>query len=100
MHAMLRARRDRAGGELGVVACCFPLFLFLLSHRSIIVFAHPLQTQCASLSNGQAAAVHENLKLVVTTACENEADSDFFPKDWLFHFRWTGKKVWVCLSLS
>ena len=50
-------------------------------------------SQSSSLSDSQAAALHKNLRLVVKTACDNEADSDLFPADWLFHYRWTGKKA-------
>ena len=51
---------------------------------------HP-ETPSSRLSQAQAAAIHTQLQLIVKTACDAEAESARFPRDWLFHFRWTGK---------
>lgn len=37
--------------------------------------------------------LHESLSYVVKTAVDLNADSDKFPRDWLFHYRWTGQKA-------
>ncbi|PNW77244.1 hypothetical protein CHLRE_10g428433v5 [Chlamydomonas reinhardtii] len=53
---------------------------------------HPEQT-ATSLDDGSMAALHAAIREVVGLAVRVEADSDRFPRDWLFHYRWTNKKA-------
>ncbi|EKX42614.1 hypothetical protein GUITHDRAFT_141036 [Guillardia theta CCMP2712] len=57
---------------------------------------HP-QTPSSSLSLEQVKveveAVWQSLQMVIGKACEEEADSSKFPKDWLFHYRWNKKQA-------
>ncbi|KAJ2000810.1 hypothetical protein GGI04_004001 [Coemansia thaxteri] len=53
---------------------------------------HPLQLAC-ELSERQAEELLWQLKHVCNTAVSVNAESELFPKDWLFHYRWSkGKK--------
>jgi hypothetical protein len=46
-----------------------------------------------TVMNIQVDRLHTALIEVVKTACECNADSSLYPKEWLFHFRWVnGKK--------
>jgi formamidopyrimidine-DNA glycosylase len=49
---------------------------------------HPEQL-VAQLTATHLAALHKALKEVVQTAVEANADSSRFPKDWMFHVRWS-----------
>lgn len=49
---------------------------------------HPV----ASLSDDQINALHASLTSVLDLAVLVDSDSNRFPVDWLFHFRWSGKK--------
>ncbi|KAG5183570.1 Formamidopyrimidine-DNA glycosylase H2TH domain-containing protein [Tribonema minus] len=49
---------------------------------------HP-GSPCNTLSAEQISQLHEALIQVVTVACEANADSDKYPKSWLFHYRWS-----------
>ncbi|KAL2936356.1 Formamidopyrimidine-DNA glycosylase [Bienertia sinuspersici] len=51
---------------------------------------HPSQN-ASSLSKGESAKLLKCIKEVILHAVEVDADSQQFPFDWLFHFRW-GKK--------
>ena len=53
---------------------------------------HP-EVVCAELSGNQAERIHESLGHVVQFACDVNADDELFPDDWLFHYRWTGKRT-------
>ncbi|KAG2440513.1 hypothetical protein HYH02_010391 [Chlamydomonas schloesseri] len=53
---------------------------------------HPEQT-AASMDDSALAALHAAIREVVGLAVRMEADSDRFPKEWLFHYRWTNKKA-------
>ena len=53
---------------------------------------HP-EVRCCDLTDGQVERVRAALVYVVRTACDADADYTGFPDDWLFHFRWTGKKA-------
>lgn len=53
---------------------------------------HPEQP-VSDLSQEQVAAVHAALDSVIQLAVSVDADSHKFPRDWLFHYRWTGKKA-------
>jgi len=44
------------------------------------------------LSDEQIRRVFEKLISIIKIACEVNADYKKFPPEWLFHFRWTGKK--------
>ncbi|CAG8454383.1 2144_t:CDS:2 [Diversispora eburnea] len=48
---------------------------------------HPYQYS-HTLSNEQITQLHEKLSYVCQTAVEVNAESDLFPKSWLFHYRW------------
>ncbi|RHZ76167.1 hypothetical protein Glove_202g87 [Diversispora epigaea] len=48
---------------------------------------HPNQYS-HTLSNEQITKLHENMSYVCQTAVEVNAESDLFPKSWLFHYRW------------
>ncbi|KAJ3007076.1 UNVERIFIED_CONTAM: hypothetical protein HDU68_003713 [Siphonaria sp. JEL0065] len=48
---------------------------------------HPSQyTQ--TLTDLEIKDLHESITSVVKVACDANADSDLFPKTWLFHYRW------------
>ncbi|XP_021736671.1 formamidopyrimidine-DNA glycosylase-like isoform X2 [Chenopodium quinoa] len=51
---------------------------------------HPSQN-ASSLSKEEGAILLKSIKEVIQHAVEVDADSQHFPSDWLFHFRW-GKK--------
>ena len=53
---------------------------------------HP-EARCCDLSDGQVERVRAALGSVLRLACDADADYTLFPDDWLFHFRWTGKKA-------
>ncbi|KXZ42162.1 hypothetical protein GPECTOR_192g308 [Gonium pectorale] len=53
---------------------------------------HPEQP-AASLSDGELADLHAAIGSVLRLAVEAEADSERFPRDWLFHYRWTNKRA-------
>ncbi|KXS21693.1 hypothetical protein M427DRAFT_93162 [Gonapodya prolifera JEL478] len=53
---------------------------------------HP-GTYVQALTRSDFKALHESLAHVVTFACSVNADADKFPRDWLFHYRWTNKKA-------
>ncbi|CAG9467197.1 unnamed protein product [Pedinophyceae sp. YPF-701] len=53
---------------------------------------HPEQP-CNSLTPDAAEALHRAVIGVCKDACDVGARSSKFPPDWLFHFRWTGKKA-------
>lgn len=44
------------------------------------------------LSDDKIRRIFEKLISVIKLACEVNADYKKFPPEWLFHFRWTGKK--------
>ena len=46
---------------------------------------------CNELSDEQTAAVHAQVLAVCKTACAANADSDRFPRGWMFHQRWQGQ---------
>jgi len=48
---------------------------------------HP-STKCSAMSEAQLDAVFCKVLEVCSFACEVNADSDSFPKEWLFHYRW------------
>lgn len=52
---------------------------------------HPA-SRCDSLSEAQCAAVAEKLEAVLRHASEVRADYQYFPRDWLFHYRWNKGK--------
>lgn len=53
---------------------------------------HPEQ-YCNTLSDAQCKQLHDSLTFVCTTACDLYGDSDQYPKDWIFKYRWSkGKK--------
>ena len=49
---------------------------------------HPATLSCA-LSREEVEAVREALLTVAKTACAAGAKSSLFPKEWLFHYRWS-----------
>jgi len=53
---------------------------------------HP-EARCCDLTEKQVERVRQALDTVVRLACDAEADYTLFPDDWLFHYRWTGKKT-------
>ncbi|GFR41350.1 hypothetical protein Agub_g1963, partial [Astrephomene gubernaculifera] len=53
---------------------------------------HPEQP-VSSLDSAALAALYDSIRSVVRQAVEAEADADRFPKDWLFHHRWTNKRA-------
>jgi len=52
---------------------------------------HPAQ-RANFLTDEQVEQIYEKLIFVIKLACEVNADYKKFPPEWLFHFRWTGKK--------
>ncbi|KAJ3289754.1 hypothetical protein HDU79_003802 [Rhizoclosmatium sp. JEL0117] len=53
---------------------------------------HPAQGT-KTLTDTELATLHASITSIVGKACEVDADSDQFPKEWLFHYRWgKGKK--------
>jgi formamidopyrimidine-DNA glycosylase len=46
-----------------------------------------------SLIDKQFKALHKAIKTVVKIACDANGDSAKFPKNWLFHFRWSKVKT-------
>ena len=44
------------------------------------------------LTDDQIDALHASLGMVLGLAVSVDSDSNRFPVDWLFHFRWSGKK--------
>ena len=44
------------------------------------------------LTDAQIDALHASLNMVLGLAVSVDSDSSRFPVDWLFHFRWSGKK--------
>ncbi|XP_038877205.1 formamidopyrimidine-DNA glycosylase isoform X4 [Benincasa hispida] len=51
---------------------------------------HPNQS-AATLSKESCAALHKSIQEVLKKAVEVDAESNSFPEEWLFHFRW-GKR--------
>ncbi|XP_023523305.1 formamidopyrimidine-DNA glycosylase isoform X2 [Cucurbita pepo subsp. pepo] len=51
---------------------------------------HPNQS-AATLSKESCAALHKSIQEVLKRAVDVDAESNNFPEEWLFHFRW-GKK--------
>ncbi|XP_022998521.1 formamidopyrimidine-DNA glycosylase isoform X2 [Cucurbita maxima] len=51
---------------------------------------HPNQS-AATLSKESCAALHKSIQKVLKRAVDVDAESNNFPEEWLFHFRW-GKK--------
>ncbi|XP_008454183.2 formamidopyrimidine-DNA glycosylase isoform X2 [Cucumis melo] len=51
---------------------------------------HPNQS-AATLSKESCAALHKSIQEVLKRAVEVDAESNSFPEEWLFHFRW-GKR--------
>ncbi|KAJ2829481.1 hypothetical protein IWW50_000824 [Coemansia erecta] len=49
---------------------------------------HPAQ-MANTLHRGQTDALLDQLKHVCTTAVSVNAESEMFPRDWLFHYRWS-----------
>lgn len=57
--------------------------------------------KCSALSNTEIQAIHDKIHYVCDTACQANAQSEAFPPEWLFHFRWTNKaKASTLLSLK
>lgn len=52
---------------------------------------HPSQP-CDSLDDDQLARIHFQIHDITRKAVEANADVDFFPKEWLFHSRWSKGK--------
>lgn len=52
---------------------------------------HP-EVSSSSLTLKQTKSLHASITTVLKTAVEAEADASKFPRSWLFHYRWTGKK--------
>lgn len=52
---------------------------------------HPEQP-AGSLNDTQLQSLHKSIVDVIGLAVSHDADSDQFPKSWLFHYRWSGKK--------
>ncbi|KAL2255967.1 hypothetical protein VTK26DRAFT_2410 [Humicola hyalothermophila] len=48
---------------------------------------HPEQ-YCDEFSDDQIKSLYESIRHVCEFACDKLGDSDQFPKDWLFHYRW------------
>jgi len=60
----------------------------ILHHACI----HPEQ-YCNTLTDEQCKQLHESLTFVCKTACDLLGDSDQYPSDWIFKYRWSkGKK--------
>ena len=55
--------------------------------------------KCTTLTAQEIQAIHHNIHYVCETACHANAQSETFPPDWLFHFRWTNKAK-VCSSMN
>mmetsp|Transcript_18372 Transcript_18372/g.39500 ORF Transcript_18372/g.39500 Transcript_18372/m.39500 type:complete len:570 (-) Transcript_18372:261-1970(-) len=53
---------------------------------------HPEQA-VIDMSPEQVEAVHSALHSVVQHAVQVDADSAMFPRDWIFHYRWTNKRA-------
>ncbi|TPX66884.1 hypothetical protein SpCBS45565_g04173 [Spizellomyces sp. 'palustris'] len=53
---------------------------------------HPAQNT-VSLTDAELAALHDQLSFVIKTAVAVNADSNKFPTDWLFHYRWGKGRV-------
>jgi formamidopyrimidine-DNA glycosylase len=54
---------------------------------------HP-ETISSALTAADTDRLHASLRSVISHACKVNADSDKFPRDWLFHYRWgKGKKT-------
>lgn len=53
---------------------------------------HP-EAKGETLSDVQLVAIYESLCAVLQTAVKLEAESPDFPREWLFHYRWTGKQA-------
>jgi formamidopyrimidine-DNA glycosylase len=51
---------------------------------------HPDQTR---LSSSEAKAVWDTLQQIVLTAVNSQMHDESYPVEWLFHYRWTGKKA-------
>jgi formamidopyrimidine-DNA glycosylase len=47
---------------------------------------------CRALSEADIAGLRAAIVDVLATAVRADSDHTKFPKDWLFHFRWTGKR--------
>lgn len=53
---------------------------------------HPEQ-YCNEFSDEQITKLYESIRYVCQLACDKLGDSDQFPEDWMFHYRWgKGKK--------
>jgi formamidopyrimidine-DNA glycosylase len=55
------------------------------------------QRPCASLSGREIARLHSSLRTVLRIALASGADSEKFPRSWLFHVRW-GKRAGAVTS--
>ena len=53
---------------------------------------HPDQA-ANSLEDDESTRLYHKVIDVCRVACQANADAEDFPPDWLFHYRWTGKKA-------
>ena len=53
---------------------------------------HPEQP-VSTMSDQQIEALYSKLKAIIEYSVQVDSDSERYPKDWLFHYRWTGKKA-------
>ena len=52
---------------------------------------HPEQP-VSTMTDQQMETLHTSLKGILELAVSVDSDAGRYPKDWLFHFRWSGKK--------
>lgn len=64
------------------------LFSFPFKKKQVLFAAriHP-ETRSGELSPGQVSRLSQALRSVAETACAARADSELFPREWIFHQR-------------
>ncbi|KAH7388260.1 hypothetical protein KP509_16G066600 [Ceratopteris richardii] len=51
---------------------------------------HPEQVAC-TLSEAECSRIHKSIQEVLNLSVDVNADSEMFPKNWIFHYRWNKK---------
>lgn len=55
---------------------------------------HPSK-ECKHLRDDEIKQLHKAIKKIICTACKLNGDKDLFPKQWLFHYRWSNGKAGI-----
>ncbi|KAI9193359.1 DNA glycosylase/AP lyase [Polychytrium aggregatum] len=90
---ILRARSGAVKGVLLDQSFCAGIGNWIADEVLFQAHIHPSQG-CRTLTDNEIQILHSKIKYVIDTALAVNADSDRFPADWMFHYRWSkGKKT-------